>query len=345
VRTPYLRRCVTTICAGAMLLPGCAGSQPVGVPGASVVPVQGQGRSAAGSWMAPRASTEDLLYISSDTGASVYVYTYPQGELVGTLDVPGTSPTGECVDASGDVFITAGSLSGSGTVYEYVHGGTTPVEALSDPGLPNGCAVDSDTGNLAVANTLDDNNPYYRYRGDLAVYAKAHGRPKMYYSHDPATGDFFFCGYDDKANLYLSAEDAYHASDLLLRLPKGSNRFESISLNTNLYGEPSLQWRGTYLVASSSRQNQPMLVYRLRISGSTATVVGTSELESRRNDYNGQIWIQASTVIGFGVFKRGYQNAYFWPYPSGGRPQLALRKVAHTKQQLWGVTVSMAPLR
>jgi hypothetical protein len=333
-------------CVAAVLLSGCGGSQPpIGAPGAMP-----QSRAIAahadrsGSWMLPEAKGEDLLYISgNDSG--VYVYTYPHGELVGTIaNISGAA--GECVDRTGDVFVTVENESGAGTIYEYAHGGTTPVETLSDPGLPDGCAVDKRTGDLAVANSLDDSNPYYHDRGDLAVYAKAQGRPKMYYSHDPAIGDFFFCAYDNKSNLYVSAFDEYHlGASLLAELPAGSSSFKSISLAAALYGLSSVQWSGTHLVAASSRLNQPTTVYRLRILGDTATVIGTTKLESARNDYNGQMWIQGGTAIGIGHYKRGYENTYFWPYPSGGLPERAIRKVAHVKQQLWGVTVSMGSSR
>ncbi|MGB8907824.1 MAG: hypothetical protein WCC84_03655 [Candidatus Cybelea sp.] len=48
------------------------------------------------SWMAPDARRKDLLYISDETG-DVYVFSYPRGELKGTL-TGFADPQGECVD-------------------------------------------------------------------------------------------------------------------------------------------------------------------------------------------------------------------------------------------------------
>jgi hypothetical protein len=69
------------------LLAGCGGSQPpIGALGAMP-----QGRAVAthhgrgGSWMLPKARSEDLLYVSDPEKTDVYVYSYRSGQLVGTL--------------------------------------------------------------------------------------------------------------------------------------------------------------------------------------------------------------------------------------------------------------------
>ncbi|MGA8474385.1 MAG: hypothetical protein WB681_04900, partial [Candidatus Cybelea sp.] len=79
-------RSVFGICAAAMLA-GCGGSQPpIGAPGAMPQTSAITTHAAQGtSWMLPGASSQDLLYISSNDRGSVYVYSYPQGSLVGTL--------------------------------------------------------------------------------------------------------------------------------------------------------------------------------------------------------------------------------------------------------------------
>ena len=113
-------------------------------------------------------------------------------------------PLGECVDKSGNVFVvTQGSTPSSGSnVYEYAHGGSSPITVLSEPGYAEGCAIDPKTGNLAVANIDDANNPYYN-AGDVAIYTSAQGDPTMYYTSQ--FSGFVSCGYDDSSNLYLGA--------------------------------------------------------------------------------------------------------------------------------------------
>ncbi len=175
-----------------------------------------------GSQIAARTSSQDLLYVSGHEGntGEVYVYSYPGGQLLQTLSGL-IAPGGECIDASGDVFITdyADLSFTSVKIYEYAHGGTTPLETLDDPGIAQGCAIDPIGGNLAVANGQDASNPYGNY-GDVAIYSKAQGSPTMFYSSKYGFG---FCGYDDIGNLYLAAYQRYDPDPQLVRLPEGGN--------------------------------------------------------------------------------------------------------------------------
>jgi len=235
-------------------------------------------------------------------------------------------------------------------IYEYVHGGTNPIETLSDPGQAYGCAIDSKSGNLAVTNGRDEHNPYYQNAGDLAVYAGAQGQPKMYYVQNNKIQGFRFCGYDNDDNLYLAAVDNYHSNNDLLRLSNGSSSFETINLPKKLYGWSPVQWDGKHMTVSSdpsvhSRRGGPISIYRLRISASSATIIGTTELNSEKNHYGGQLWIQGNTVTGVGAYKRGYENAFLWPYPNGGKPRRTIKKVGYRGVELFGVTVSVAGSR
>ena len=139
-------------CAGVAMLAGCGGSQPsIGAPGAmaqtSASAAQVERR---GSWMLPEASGEDLLYVTDEDANSVFVYSYPSGQSVGTLTF--SHPVGECVNTSGDVFIADAQSS----VAEYAHGGTTQIGSLQlpdkyyPPPHAYNCAVDPRTGHVAV---------------------------------------------------------------------------------------------------------------------------------------------------------------------------------------------------
>ena len=100
---------------------------------------------------------------------SVFVFSYPGLSQVGTLKSLNYSAQGECVDSAGDVFIATSNASYTGTIFEYAHGGSTPIAELSDPGYPWGCAVDPTTGTLAVSNLSDASNPSGPHFGDLAI--------------------------------------------------------------------------------------------------------------------------------------------------------------------------------
>ncbi len=77
-----------TICAGAALLSGCGDPQMGTAAGdhrGSLAPQAAAHETLGRSWMMPSASSEDLLYVSSIDKGDIYVYSYPQGKLVGTL--------------------------------------------------------------------------------------------------------------------------------------------------------------------------------------------------------------------------------------------------------------------
>lgn len=297
----------------------------------------------------------DLLYVDDGgtdySGAYALAYTYPQGKHVATL-TGFRRLTGECSDANGDVFIVAPGeeLSNPTTVYEFAHGGTSPIAELSDPGEGNGCAIDATTGNLAVANTSDESNPYGAGYGDVAIYADAQGAPAMYYSS--TLHGFYYCGYDDQANLYLSV--AIDGGYELASLSAGSSSIERINLKTPLYGgyafAPSVQWDGAHMTVSSTlkqddqeEDSDPVNVYRLSISGSSATVIGTTKLNAPQNRHRGESWIQGNTIIGISYY-HGRPRITFWPYPKGGKPS---REITHSQRPAAslfdGVTVSAAP--
>ena len=160
---------------------------------------------------------------------------------------------------------------------------------------------------------------------------------------------FVFCGYDDKGNLYLSASNGEYGNQLqLARLASGSGSFELIDLNAKLYTGflfgSSVQWDGKHMTVSSDHnpQHEAVSVYRLSISGSSARVIGTTSLSSRKERHAGQSWIEGNTILG--VDGKGYRSVSFWTYPKGGRPRQSIAKIGNEPvEYLWGVTVSIAP--
>jgi hypothetical protein len=318
------------------LLTGCGGSQlPISATGVTPATPAIATRAERGkSWMLPEAKSEDLLYIAAGpVNGAVYVYTYPKGRFVGTL-TGFLEPFGECSDSAGDVFVVAyaNTSMNSTTIYEFAHGGTSPIAMLSDPVVAFGCAVDPTTGNLAAS-------------GDgVAIYQRAKGNPTMYYSSEFG---FYHCGYDDKGNLYLSGTNRHYGNQAeLFRLASGSSEFEQINLNEKLYAYnlwPAVQWDGKHMTISSNPDRRPLLIYRLHISGSSATVVGTTEVSSSKNYYQGQTWIQGRTIIGTGYAKRAYVTAFLWRYPAGGGTPRQVKKVGNLRgPEVSGVTVSVA---
>ncbi len=160
----------------AAMLAGCGGSQPpIGAPGAmpqsSAIATQA---ARDGSWMLPEAKSDDLLYVSEEVGGNVRTYRYWHRKLVGVL-TGFISPRGECVDRAGDVYIVDFEAN---DVVEYSHGSKSPIRVINvAPYWPLGCAVDTKTGNLAVANWWQGDGTG---EGSLAIYRHAKGKPVIF---------------------------------------------------------------------------------------------------------------------------------------------------------------------
>lgn len=131
---------------------GCGGSQPpIGAPGmmpqASAIATHAERGK---SWMAPEATSEDLVYVTGGCGGTCVV-SYPAGKIVGYLNLGNGLNAGVCSDSGGNVYISNNRESNDSEVVEYAHGGTTPKATFDLPGFDAaGCSVDPTTGNLAV---------------------------------------------------------------------------------------------------------------------------------------------------------------------------------------------------
>lgn len=350
-----LSRCAFRICVAVMVLAGCGSQPPIGAPGAmpqtSAIATHAQRGK---SWMKSGTSNQDLLYYTATLGLDgvAYVYSLPQGELVGQL-TGFYAPVGVCVDSAGNVFIVAYSDSSlkTSTIYEYAHGGASPINTLDNPGEGIGCASDPTSGNLAVANISDYSNRRYRDNGDVAIYSSAQGKPKVYYSGTFA--HFYFCGYDDAGNLYISASNG--SEDELAWMPSKHKSIKSLKMNKQIFGgyqiQPSVQWDGEHMTVSSlprqAFKRGVLSVYQLSISRGNAKVIGTTDLRIKKNRHRGETWIFNSNIVGVDLLG-GYGDASVWQYPKGGRPEYEIRKIVSRDRGgngVGGISISPAPSR
>lgn len=311
------------------LLAGCGGSQqPLGSPG----PQRAVPRQATPHVRTASSSSGDLLYVASRTDG-IFVLTYPQGALVTNFKPPHGEPRGLCSDSSGDVFVPVASNS-SGHILEYAHGGTSPIATLHIKYVPQRCAVDPVTGNLAVTNA----GASYNEGSSLAIYHAAQG--KATYDNNPKMTLFRYCAYDTHGNLFVDGWDNGNGP-YLTELPYGTSAFTDISLPKKL-NKPfptigPLQWVGSYLAISL-----PNDVYHLVISGSTGTI-------DHRTRAKGMGWpwvIYGKTLIttyGHGYINRPDEVAY-WNYPRGGTPTQVLNEFG-VDSELDGVTISFGSSR
>ncbi|HZY95989.1 MAG TPA: hypothetical protein VFE35_02685 [Candidatus Cybelea sp.] len=271
------------------------------------------------SWIAPDAGKIALLYVSDVTTHDVYVYSYPQGKLEGTL-TGFSRPWGLCVDKTGDVFVA--DLTGY-RILKYRHAGTKPILTLNDPyEEPSGCAVDSTTGDLAVANLSTP----YSSPGDVLVYPNGQGTPRRYY--DKKITYYDFCGYDNAGNLYVDGMQT--GKFALAKLPKGKGYFTDISVNATISYAGGVQWDGKNVAVGDYKSG---VIYQFQISGTQGIEVGVTHLLS--SNYAVAFWIQGSTVIGP---NDDGANIMYWNYPGGGLPVKTIGGLRNP----WGATISLA---
>ena len=302
-------------------LSGCGGGlSPSGVPGS----IPGATRfEPLRSPIAPKARGESLLYASSVNNCDVYVFTYPRGRIVQTINVCdlGFGPAfGLCTDKAGNIFMDMGA---GFSVFEFAHGGTQPIAQLeSGTLLPVGCSIDRKTGDLGVASVT----------GSLAVYKNASGDPAIYSLSDIEA--FYFCTYDDHGNLFAAGEHS-NSSFALVELPKGAGALREISVNGTITPGYGLQWDGQHLALGAAQTSSQFVVDRIRVSGRRATVIGTTTLDASANSsVPVEFWIQGKTII-----QPQAENGQigFWNYPAGGEQ---IRDIGLPGSMLSGVTVS-----
>ena len=328
----FVRPAVGAAVAASMLA-GCAGSQLSGATPASLPGVAGARALSTPerSWMSSATQNGDLLYVS-DTNGKVYVYSYPVGKLVGTL-VGFKGPGGLCSDRAGNVYVVD---TPAVAVLKYAHGGRKPIEVLHVYGYyPQGCSVDATTGDLAVANYAS--NPQLG-PGSVTIFRKGRGMGKSYQASN--FNEYFFCSFDAKGNLYVDGTNAGTTQTEFAELPHGSASLIGITLKQNLGPYPgAVQWDGKYVALADATTN---VLYRIKVTGSNGTVVGTSRLQGDRSNLLAQFWIAGNTiVVPYGVVKRMVKRIGFWPYPAGGAAAQSIRAPAGAAE-LFGATVSVA---
>ncbi len=152
--------------------------------------------------------------------------------------------------SSGNVWIVNPSYLGTSTLVEYAHGGTAPIATLQDANdnVPQTCAVDPATGNLAVGNMS----------ANVAVYANAQGSP-TYYSTNGFVQNVRTLTYDGSGDLYMRS---FADPKATAWLPPGGSTVSRFRVNkVGYYG-----WDGSYLVIDRGHLGTTSLV-RYKLNG------------------------------------------------------------------------------
>lgn len=307
----------------ALSLVGCAVQSQVASPHVQQIQMFADRSGSSHAWMLPEAKKQNLLYATQGCGGTC-IFSFPSGKLVGELSVAGNS--GICSDRKGDVFFPSGD-----EVLEYAHGGTTPIATLSLPGdSPNACAVDPSTGNLAVV--------FLGTAGNIAIFPKAQGQATQYSSNLSAE----YCGYDDRGNLFVDGIDA--GSYGLSELTPGSPDFKDIAISQDVGAPGQLQWDGTYITWEGVT-DRDIALSRLTVSGSQATIVGTTHFEGIKAHAAQSSIYGNKIVIPYSNGGYRFTNLAMWNYPQGGHMQKKLRNFGSFEKKLMrflGVAVSVS---
>ncbi|HVN70166.1 MAG TPA: hypothetical protein VMU38_11025 [Candidatus Binatia bacterium] len=307
-----LCRYALSVCAAGAILAGCAGGvAPLGSP------------QVARQSAIPHG---DLLYVTGGCGGTC-VLSYPKGKVVASISQAGV---GLCSDAKGNVFMPSAS-SGAAVVYEFAHGGTTPVATLDLPSgalVAEGCAVDPKTNDLAVSYICADCSD-----GPVAIFKDERGTPASY---DQPGVYLSFCGYDAKGDLF--ADGTNLSNDFALtEFAHGKTGFNELSVSQAIHNAGQVQWDGAYVAVEDL--DQPV-IYQFKVSGSTAKLKGTTRL-SGSGTWGGQAWIDgASVIVPFAESGSNPSEVGFWKYPSGGSATKILKKGLDANV-LSGATISV----
>jgi len=325
-----VKRCAFSIAVVA--LAGCGGLQSQSVTRNPVpqVPTAEHGQS----WMLPEAKSRDLMYVAGSYGA-VYIFLLPRGKQVGYLT--GFSATyGLCSDHAGNVWIPDYGSS-SGSVFEYPHGASVPVEKLSVPGVhPIACSVDPLTGNLAVVGP----SAFTKNSGVIAIFGSTTSPQSYSVPFNPQN-----CAYDGSGNLFV---DGYTNGGPQLvfsfgELGRGDSMFQSLSPEPKLRYAAPIQWDGQYLALGNVGHIDRFLVQGQRLSR-----VGRVSLSKIAGAVVG-LWIDGDNLAATNGAPAHGINAsiQIYRYPAGGHPLRTVREVKahHIPFAAQGVTVSVAPHR
>jgi hypothetical protein len=174
-----------------------------------------------------RSPGRNLLYASTHAG-EVYIFSYPSGEYLNAL-VPGATDIGGlCTDTVGDVFVATRD-GYEGIIYEYAHGGTSPVSTLTNYEYgAYTCAADPTTGNLAVFSHATGEDV-------VAIYPDAQGNPTYYTVPNMNTFPGYLA-YDSQGNLFADGYSSDNSWKIWELLQRAKSAFGDIRLVVRLSG-------------------------------------------------------------------------------------------------------------
>jgi hypothetical protein len=213
-----------------------------------------------------------------------------------------------CTDTAGNVYITS-TLTPA--VVEYAHGATSPLtifyEDLGKGGQPNGCSVDAKTGDLAVVNGIGNLVGIFSDPKDEGTYYTISGMSAAR-----------FCGYDHDGNLFIDGPRTSAGKGFVLaELPAGGKALKKITLDKRIDSPGAIQWDGRYVTVAAIDAESSTL-YRVKVVGTSATVVGTTRLGGEKTIAQSVIF-DSKVIAPYAINGVYRKQVGAWSYPHGGK--------------------------
>lgn len=249
-----------------------------------------------------------LVYIADGALGEIFTYSYGRRKLEG--EITGlNSPEGECVQKD-KVWV---ANTGASQLLEYAFGGMTPTATIGDSGkLPIDCAVDPTTGNVAAMNIITSSFG----NGSVSIWTSPSSKPMNYAVAGLPSP--YFGSYDNRGDLFVDGMQTVSSGGFgFAELSKGSRKFKMLSISGATMGFPrGVQWDGDSLVLCDQLGPSGHAVcYQLNVSGTVATVTGTTQLDGAFDAV--QVFIKHGKLIAPDPSK---PNVQFYTYPTGGSP-------------------------
>jgi hypothetical protein len=282
------------------------------------------------SWISPDIAHSPQLLFESDIGTDeVDVYSLPDLTLKARL-TGFEEPTGECSDGHGNVWIANTYID---EMVEYSRAGKQLATIDSAGPNPQGCAVDSRTGDIAV---LEFSAKGYSGPGEVWVYSKPTAKPKVL--RNPDLFYYEYAAYDAHGRLWVDGVGTL--SPILARCGQSSCRTVVLH-GGSIFSMGAIAWdaaKSTLVVFDTYCHDEPGLCsYPVSAHG---TVGSPTEYQTYAGKNFCAIDQLALTTIGKQSYVVGGDSEYscsgykkstidVWPYPAGGPARRHERHVAY----------------
>lgn len=314
------------------------------------------------SWMTrePKEIIGDLLYVGDWYTDDVFVFQdFPLKPVLAGKLTGFDEPYGMCLGKKGDVLI---SNYANGTVEEFLHGGTKPINTYSTAGAAIGCSV-SATGDVAVTDEFTGSN---YGPGQVCIWKGGTGSSTCYGTIGTTCYKLLWTfGYDHKGNLIGNSSDGTDRGLPIAQcalIAGSSSLIELTSKNISLNYPGGTHWDGNYIalgddLASYESNASVIGVQEARLSGTTLIGVGSEikfpdtcfgDFSSDPNPFfvfrdgptNRQ---RALGMIGpnFDCTEAGSPAIDWWAYPGGGFPKYRFETDQVGLYEPYGVAVSI----